>query len=348
MRAWQWTTITSEGLDKALHLNEIATPPPNSALTPESVLVRVHYMAVNPADYKFPELGLISRALITPPASPGMDYSGQVAAVGSKAAASYKAGDLVFGRVEPGKFGTMGEYILLKNGEALAHAPVEGKEKSKVDQVMRDCAAIGTAGLTAVQTIKPYVKTGDKVFINGGSGGTGTYGIQIAKVLGCHVTVSCSARNAELCRGLGADEVIDYTEHNISETLSAQGQVFDLVVDNVGVSPAAQQDLYTAANNYLKDDGWFVQVGGSASKEMVMAAMKRALVPGFLGGGKRHFKMAMTAQSHEDLVTIAGWMREGKVKAVIDEVVEFQKAPEAYTKLKTGRTKGKIVVKMQA
>lgn len=343
MRAWQYTSAPSAGLDKALHLNDIATPPAPSALTPDAVLMRVHYMSVNPADYKVAELRLLARALVSLPASPGMDYSGRVVAAGTNMTAKYQPGDLVFGRVEPSKFGTMAEYIVVKNAEGIAHVPAEMGEDA-----LRDFAAVGTCGLTAIQTIQPYVKGGsdNKVFINGGSGGTGTYGIQIAKALGCHVTVTCSGRNADLCKSLGADEVIDYTEQNVSEVLSAKGKIFSLVVDNVGFSPAGQEDLYTAANKFLADDGCFVQVGGGTSKDMIKATFKRALVPGLLGGGKRKWTMALTAQSHDDLETIAGWMKEGKVKSVIDEVVVFQRAPEAYTKLKTGRTKGKIVVKM--
>lgn len=351
MRAWQYNNA-SQGLDKALHLNEIATPPPASALSPDALLVQVHFMSVNPADYKLAELGLLARALVSPPAAPGMDFSGRVVAAGSRSTATYPPGQLVFGRVEPPtKHGTMGGYVVVKNGEGVARVP-EGMEAR-----MPDLAAVGTVGLTALQCIRPYLKGEDqgeggkdgaaKVFINGGSGGTGTFGIQIAKALGCHVTTSCSGRNAELCRGLGADEVIDYTEQNVSEVLSAKGKVFSLVVDNVGFSPPGQEDLYIAANKFLTDDGQFVQVGGGASKAMVTAVVKRALVPGLLGGGKRHWKFAVTSQSHEGLETIAGWMREGKMKAVIDEVVDFQHAPQAYTRLKTGRAKGKIVVKMQ-
>lgn len=347
MRAWQYASIPSVGLDKALHLNDMATPPAPVALTPDAVLVRVHYMSVNPADYKVAELRLLALALVSLPASPGMDYSGRVVAAGTNMAAKYRPGDPVFGRVEPSKFGTMAKYVIAKNAEAIAHIPAEmGDEEA----ALRDFAAVGTCGLTALQTIKPYVKQGsgsdDKVLINGGSGGTGTYGIQMAKALGCHVTVTCSGRNADLCKSLGADEVIDYTQQNVSEVLSAKGKIFALVVDNVGFSPAGQQDLYTAANKFLADEGCFVQVGGGTSKEMIKATFKRALVPGLLGGGKRKWTMALTAQSYEDLETIAGWMKEGKVKSVIDEVVDFQRAPEAYTKLKTGRTKGKIVVKM--
>lgn len=347
MRAWTYAN-GSGGLEKALKLEPTAAAPPSSLLTPDAVLVQVHYMTVNPADYKLAELGVLARGLVSPPASPGMDYAGRVVQAGANAAKLYSAGQFVFGRIAPNKYGTLAEYIVVKDGEGLAHVPEGGD--------LAQYGAIGTCGLTALQSIKPYVPAtpgeGDaaaKVFINGGSGGTGTYGIQIAKALGCHVTVSCSGSNAEFCKSLGADEVIDYREKDVSQELKSKGQVFTLVVDNVGYSPAKQEDLYVAANKFLKDDGHFIQIGGGASKEMIKAMAKRAVLPAFLGGGKRTFKAIMTTQSHADLETLATWFKDGKVKSVIEEApVPFDEAPKAYEKLKTGRTKGKIVVQVQA
>lgn len=341
-RAWIYNGAGA-GLEKALQLKTDAAPPPKSLLGRESVLVRVSHMSLNPADYKLAELGLLARALVSPPASPGMDYSGTVVTVGSNVTA-YKAGQHVFGRVEPNKFGTLAEYIVVKDGEGLTPAP-EGYGAEKMDQL----ACVGTGGLTALQSIEPYVSgEGEKIFINGGSGGTGTFGIQIAKALGLHVTVSCSGPNAELCRSLGADEVVDYKTQDISEVLKAKGKVFRLMVDNVGYTPAGQQDLYSAADEFLTEDGHFVQVGGGVSAEQVKSVLKRSLIPSFLGGGKRNYKMIMAKQSHEGLARIGDWMKEGKVKAVIDEEFAFENAPEAFAKLKTGRAKGKIVVRVTA
>lgn len=339
-RVWIYKSTTSAGLDKSLQLQADFPPPPKSLLGRQSILVRVSYMSLNPADYKLAELGLIARALVSPPASPGMDYSGTVVSVGSNVTA-YKAGQPVFGRIEPTRYGTLGEYIVVKDGDGLAAAPEGFGEK------LDELACIGTCGLTALQSIQPYVSAvGEKVFINGGSGGTGTFGIQIAKALGLHVTVSCSGPNAELCRGLGADEVVDYRTENISEVLKSKGKVFRLVVDNVGHTPAGQQDLYAAADEYLTEDGYFIQVGGGASAVQVKSAVSRLFIPAFLGGGKRNYKLIMAKQSHEDLARLGAWMKEGKVKAVIDEVFPFENAPGAYAKLKTGRAKGKILVKV--
>lgn len=341
MRAWAYNSVAN-GLEKSLVRNEAASPPSKAALSPTSVLVQVLYMSVNPADYKLAELGLLARPLVAPPASPGMDFSGRVVLAG-KSMETYRPGDLVYGRIAPNKNGTMAEYIVVKNGDGLAHVP-EGLEAK-----MAEFAAVGTCGLTAWQSVKPYLpeKTqGVKVFINGGSGGLGTYGIQIAKALGCHVTTSCSSSNAELCRSLGADEVLDYKTQNISETLKSKGKVFQLVVDNVGCSPAKQEDLYVAANSFMKDDGHFIQVGGGVDKDMFKAMVRRSLVPGFLGGGKRRWKFITTVQSHADLESIGALMKSGDVKAVLDEVLTFDNAPQAYEKLKTGRTRGKLVVRI--
>lgn len=341
IRAWIYSSAGA-GLEKSLSLNEAASPPPKSALSPTSVLVQVLYMSINPADYKLAEMGLLARPLISVPASPGMDFAGRVVLAG-ESMGTYQPGQLVYGRVDPNKYGTLAEYIVLKNAECLAHAP-EGSETK-----MAELASVGTCGLTAWQSIKPYLPDDakdTKIFINGGSGGLGTFGIQIGKALGCHVTTTCSSGNVELCRGLGADEVIDYKTQNVSEVLKSKGKVFQIVVDNVGCSPAKEEDLYVAANTFMKDDGHFIQVGGGVNKDMVKAMVRRSLVPGFLGGGKRQWKFITTNQSHTDLESIAELIKSGAVKPVLDEVFTFDKAPQAYEKLKTGRTKGKIVIKV--
>lgn len=340
-RAWTYGNAGA-GLEKSLTINEAASLPPKSTLSPTSVLVQVLYMSINPADYKLAEMGILARPLISPPASPGMDFSGRVVLAGESMGA-YQPGQLVYGRVDPNKYGTLAEYILLKNAECLAHVP-EGSETK-----LAEFASVGTCGLTAWQTIKPYLPENvkdTKIFINGGSGGLGTFGIQIGKALGCHVMTSCSGGNVELCRSLGADEVIDYKTQNISELLKSKGKEIQLVVDNVGCSPAKEEDLYVAANSFMKDDGHFIQVGGGVSKDMVKAMVKRSLVPSFLGGGKRQWKFITTNQSHADLESIGELIKSGAVKPVVDEVFTFDKAPQAYEKLKTGRTKGKIVIKV--
>ncbi|KAI0853538.1 reticulon-4-interacting protein 1, mitochondrial precursor [Daldinia vernicosa] len=331
MRAWVYTS-TRGGIEKNLQLISDAPLPFHPPLPQDAILVKVHYSTLNPADYKFPELGPFMRALIPTPASPGMDFSGVVAQVGHAITTSYRVGDKVFGRIAPpSKHGSLGEYVLAQpSGCAAVPSGVP----------LQDASTIGTAAQTAYQCIAPHVKPGDKVFVNGGSGGTGTFGIQIAKALGCHVTATCSGRNVELCRSLGADEVIDYTAENVSEALKAKGQVYQLVVDNVG-TPA---DLHRAADQFLLPDGIFVQIGGEFTVSNFATLLSRGFLPSFLGGGKRKWQYLVTNNSHADLEQIARWMSEGKVKAVIDEVFPYEDVPKAFEKLRTGRARGKIVI----
>jgi NADPH:quinone reductase-like Zn-dependent oxidoreductase len=330
MRAWLYTS-TSGGLENTMRLTDAAPQPQVSQSS--DMLVQVQRMSPNPTDYKVAEHGVVARAVIPVPASPGADYAGTVVETGSGITA-FHVGDRVFGRLDKVRHGSMARYVVVRSGEcALVPDGVS----------LDDASTVGTAGLTAYQLLSPNVKQGDKVFLNGGSGGTGTFEIQIAKVLGCHVTTSCSGRNVELCRSLGADEVIDYTTENVSEVLKAKGQIFDLVIDNIGNSPA---DLYKAADVYLKPDGKYLQIAWKSSLSGMMGLVGRSVIPSMLGGGKRKWEHLLVLTKYDDLVQMGQWMHEGRVKAVIDDTFEFEDAPEAIKKLKTGRTRGNIVVKV--
>ena len=184
---------------------------------------------------------------------------------------------------------------------------------------------------------------GDKVFINGGSGGTGVWGVQIAKAVGCHVVTTCSGQNVELCKSLGADEVIDYTKDDVIDALrtsSVEGSKFDLVVDNIGNSG----NLYWQCHHFTAEKAKYVQIGAPVALSTVADMTKKMLWPGFLGGRKRKFEFVSVSSNGGQLQEIGRWMAEGKVKAVVDEVLAMENAPKAFAKLKTGRTKGKLVV----
>jgi len=330
MKAWQFSA-TKGGLEKHFTFNPSASAPPSSKLSPEQVLIEVISMSLNPVDYKIPELPLVGRLLIPRPASPGIDFCGRVLSTGS-AASSLFPNQTVFGRLDaPTRFGTMGEYII---------APLAGTAPLPPGIDPDHAAAIGTAALTAYQCIIPHAKADDHIFINGGSGGTGTFGIQLAKAIGCHVTTTCSTPNIQLCKDLGADEVIDYKTTDIVRELKARGQAFALAVDNVGTPP----ELYKAADVYLKEGAKFVQVGAPMSVGAVWTIVSRMAWPTVLGGGRRAYEMLQVKNEREHLVRIGEWMQEGKVKSVIDSVFESRDAPKAYEKLKEGRAKGKIVV----
>ncbi|KAI0020775.1 NAD(P)-binding protein [Xylariomycetidae sp. FL0641] len=346
MRAWQYTNA-SAGLENSLTLNPSAPrPDATSPLPGTGILVRVHASALNPADYKLAELGLLSRAVVRVPASPGMDFAGTVEAVGSSLVDSggeeefeFAPGTRVFGRVAPGaQHGTLAEYVVVADG------PAGGLARLPDGVAMADAAALGTAALTAYQCLLAGgAARGDRVFVNGGSGGTGVYGVQMAaRALGCRVVASCSGRNAALCQELGAEAVLDYTTTDVGAALRGMGPVFTAVVDNVGTSPA---DLHRAADACLAPGGRYVQVGGGAGLADLRTLAARALLPAALGGMRHPFQFLMTRNDAEHLRLFAQWMQEGKIRAVVDEVFEYADAPKAFAKLKGGRVRGKLVVK---
>jgi alkaline phosphatase D len=328
MKAWQYKSVAG-GMEKNLHINENA---PRPVPGDNEILVQVHAMGLNPVDHKVTEspapLRLLGSVFI-----PGSDYCGRVAEVG-KNATSFTRGDMVFGaKVGSVAAGTLAQYVTINK----EHATTLPQGVS-----VEDAASVGVVGLTEFQAINPNIKSGDKVFINGGSGGTGVIGIQIAKALGCHVTTTCSTPNVQLCKSLGADEVIDYKTTDVIKALQSQGRVFSLVVDNIG-SPS---NLYKASSAFVQPGGRFAQVGVTPNLSGLALVGGNMLRPGFLGGGKAKYQMLMAQGVQSDLQTLGQWMEQGKVKAVLDSVFEWEDAPKAYEKLKLGRTKGKIVIKV--
>ncbi|KAL8714096.1 MAG: hypothetical protein Q9220_001824 [cf. Caloplaca sp. 1 TL-2023] len=335
MRAWQYTTTSPGGLPANLSLNSSAPLPQPK---PSQHLIRILHVALNPVDYKPAEIAFVTRFLITKPATPGIDFCGRVvipATVGNTE--GLKEGDLVYGCAGTSPFagGALREY-------AVSGVDSTVKVPENVGKV--DAATIGVAGITAYQSLVPFVKAGERVLINGGSGGTGVFGIQFAKAVGCHVTTTCSGRNVGLVKGLGADEVIDYVEEKerggVLGALRRKGEKFDHVVDNVG----SDSEFLWYCHEYLKPGKRCVLVGASPSWKALGDGMKRGLWPSWLGGMKGKVAGFWPKQKVENFKPIGEWMAEGKVKAVVDERFAFEDAVKAFEKLKTGRAKGKIVI----
>ncbi|KJK85645.1 hypothetical protein H633G_10509 [Metarhizium anisopliae BRIP 53284] len=303
MKAWQLATPGE--VQDTLKLTTVARPAP--ALKPSEIQVRVISAAINPADHKVPAMGFGARAILPFPKTVGMDLSGEVVSAGS-AVTDVLVGDRVMARLSPlRRPGSLSEYVTV---------PRDG--------------------------IKPYVRPGDKVFINGGSGGVGTFGIQIAKLLGCHVTVSCSAAKAALCRSLGADDVIDYTGADVVAELVARGRVFSLIADNVGCDPPG---LYArAAGRVLLPGGVFVIVAAGRHIGHAASALATLLRPSFLGGGTNKVVLYMASNNRDDWAALAQWVNEGKLTAVVDKTFAFDHAREAFAHLQTGSARGKVVL----
>ncbi|KAL8686302.1 MAG: hypothetical protein Q9218_007202 [Villophora microphyllina] len=327
MRAWQYTATTG-GIEKNIKINSSAPLPKPK---PDQHLIKIIAAALNPIDHKPSEIPGVTRLVIAKPATPGIDFAGSI--VQPTTGSSLKPGQLVFGvsGTSPLAGGALREYSIASI-KAVTALP------EKVNVI--DAATVGVAGLTAYQSIVPNVKEGDKIFINGGSGGTGVFGIQIAKAVGCHVTTTCSTPNVELCTSLGADRVVDYKKENVVDALVAGGYKFDHAIDNVGT----QKEVMWRSHEYMKPGATLVVVGGGMSMANVTDALKRKFQPAFLGGIKGKVVGFFPSPKAEDLQRIGEWISEGKVRAVIDSRFPFEEAPQAIEKLKTGRARGKIVV----
>lgn len=328
MRAWQFNS-NAGGLEKNLRINEDAPLPVPKA---DQHLVRVLAASLNPVDYKIAEIPFIGRFATPKNATPGIDVAGEI--VKPASGSPLKAGQLVFG---------MAGASLAAGGAMAQYVPVQAKATAVVPQGGKttDLATVGVAGMTAYQSIIPYVKDGSRVFINGGSGGTGVYGIQIAKAVGCHVTTTCSTVNVELCKSLGADAVLDYKKAPVLEQLKKQ-KPFDHIVDNVG----ADYDLYWKSHEYSQPKAKYVFVGATPGLSFGLFMMKVTLLPGFLGGGKRSFAAMFAEPKIDQMDKIAYWMGEGRVKAIIDQKFKFEQGREAMARMKSGRAKGKIVLEV--
>jgi NADPH:quinone reductase-like Zn-dependent oxidoreductase len=331
-RAWQYKT-RNKPFESNLSLNTIpqfkvpATGSPKS----QCILIKVHAAALNPADHKVPVTPILGYLINKRPATPGLDYSGVIVEIPKGLKTDLKVGDRVCGRIDSlYQHGTLAEYML-----AQPSCCVKLPDSASFEQG----AALPTAALSGLQPLEPYVKAGDSVFINGGSGGVGSFTTQIAKLLGpAHVTVTCGPANVERMKSLGADEVINYREGDVLTALKSGTRQYNIIIENVGLN----DKLYENCHHFLKPGGRFMQVAGTNA----FLVAKRAILPSFLGGGKRPYSFFLTSNSSEQLKRLVDWMESGKLKVEIDEVFGFEKVKEAYEKLRSDRAKGKVVVKI--
>jgi len=296
------------------------------------VLIRVHAAAANPLDWHYmrgtPYIMRLDSGLLKPTSSRlGVDVAGRVVAVG-KTVTRFKPGDEVFGTGR----GAFAEYVLASE-KNLALKPASVR--------FEQAAAVPIAALTALQGLrdKGNIQAGQKVLINGASGGVGTFAVQIAKSFDAEVTGVCSTRNVELVRSLGADHVIDYTKEDFT-----QGDVqYDLILDNVGNHPLL------AVRRAMSPDGHYVLIGGGgpdAGKWIgpMLGPIKGLLLSPFVS---QQFVMLLAEINKDDLAVMSEMMEAKQVKPVIDRTYPLNEVPEAIRYLETGRARGKVIISME-
>ncbi|MFN0251436.1 MAG: NADP-dependent oxidoreductase [Kofleriaceae bacterium] len=300
------------------------------------VLIDVRAASLNPLDFKVRE-GKVKLVLpLKPPVSLGCDVAGVVSAVGPNVK-ELAVGDEVYVRLEKQRMGGLAE-------QACADASVVAKKPASLS--FEQAASIPLAALTALQALREVAKLtpGQRVLIHAGAGGVGSLAIQIAKILGLHVTTTTSTKNVEFVRGLGADEVIDYTK----ESLDDKPREFDAVFDSLG----AESEI--ASIRATKRGGIVVGIGGlpdgEFAKEWLPTVVRPAL---WLMTAKRRrvaakagvrFVYLFMRPDGGELAEIARWIDEGKLTPIIHATFPFSKVRDAFAELERGRARGKIVV----
>jgi NADPH:quinone reductase-like Zn-dependent oxidoreductase len=313
------------GSPDVLKIEEIEKPVPGD----DQVLVRVRAVSVNPYDYHFmrgtPYIMRLGVGLRKPQETRfGVDFAGTVEAVG-KEVKQFKPGDDVFG----GKGGAFAQYVVARERN-LAKKPANIS--------FEQAAAVNIAAMTALQAVRDYghVQLGQKVLINGASGGVGTFAVQLAKVLGANVTGVSSSKNTELVKSIGADQVIDYTK----EDYSKGSQRYDVIVDNVGNHSLSEN------RQVLTPKGIYVMVGGE--KGRWFSPMDRvAWMYVYSKFVEQKMGMMLAKSNPNDLAYLGDLMQTGKLTPVIDRRYSFDQLPEAMGYLEQGHARGKVVITVE-
>jgi NADPH:quinone reductase-like Zn-dependent oxidoreductase len=309
------------GGHEALELMEVERPD----LADDGVLVHVHAASLNRVDWYMltgtPWVGRASMGL-RKPKSPEIraDFAGTVEAVGRDVTA-FRPGDEVFGRG-----GGLAEYVCA--GDAIALKPA--------NLSFEEAAAVPLAALTALQALRDHgqLRPGQRVLVNGASGGVGTFAVQIAKALGAEVTAVCSTSNVELARSLGADHVIDYTR----EDFTRGDQRYDLMFDNAG------NRSWSACKRVLEPHATVVLVGGPKKNRLLgpLGHIVKMKLRAMRGSRKAVFFVASLNQP--DLEVLRELLEAETVRAVIDRRYVLGEIADAFRYLGEGHAKGKVVV----
>jgi len=319
---------TKYGSPDVLQLQEVAKPAPQD----DEVLIRIYAASVNARDWRFMRakpffIRLMPGGFLQPKNKIlGADVAGRVEAVG-RYVKQFKPGDEVFGYLPSATGrGTFAEYVCA-NENAIALKPV--------NLTFEQAAAIPVAALTALQGLrdKGNIQPGQKVLINGASGGVGTFAVQIAKAFGAEVTAVCSTRNLEMVRSIGANHVIDYKK----EIFTQNGQQYDLILAVNGYHPISD---YLRA---LSPDGIYVVAGGSMLQ--LFQAARQGRRTSKIGSQKTY--VVPLVQSQKDLVFMKELLESGKVVPVIDGCYPLSKIAEAFQYYEKVHPKGKVVITVE-
>ena len=316
------------GGPEVLKLEDVEKPVPND----NQLLVRVRAASLNPLDLTIrgpwflrPIFGMRKPKNTRV----GIDYAGTIEAVG-KNVTEFKVGDEVFG----GTRGALAEYVCVLPGRAVTLKPA--------NVTFEQAASVPVAAITALQGLrdKGKIKPGQKVLVNGASGGVGTFAVQIAKSFGTEVTAVCSTRNLGMVRSIGADHVIDYTKEDFTKT----NQRYDLIFDLVGNHSFSERRRVLTPNGIcvmagLGGSGWHDETAGRLFGEL------NAFVGSWFVTQK--FITYIAGLNKADLAILGDLMRDGKMTPVIDKTYKLTETSQALWYLETGHARGKVALTVE-
>jgi NADPH:quinone reductase-like Zn-dependent oxidoreductase len=320
---------TKYGSPDVLQLQDVAKPAPKD----DEVLIKINAASVNARDWRFmrakPFFIRLSPGGFLQPKNKILeaDLAGRVEAIGNNVK-QFMPGDEVFGYLPSATGrGTFTEYVCAKENMITL---------KPTNITFEQAAAVPVAAMTALQGLrdKGNIQPGQKVLINGASGGVGTFAVQIAKAFGAEVTAVCSPRNLEMARAIGADHVIDYTKEDFTQN----GRQYDLILAVNGYHPLS------AYQRALTPRGTYVFVGGSPAQTF------QALFLGPLMSRSNGRKMTscMGKANQKDLLVIRALLEDGKIRPVIDDCYPLSKAAEAFRYFEKGHARGKVVITISA
>ena len=312
------------GSPTVLQMRDVGRPTPADS----EVLVRIHAVSINPLDWHYmrgkPYLMRISLGIGAPENHKiGSDFAGTVEAVGA-AVTRFKIGDRVFGSGD----GTFAEFSTMNERDAIVMMPDSA--------TFEEAAAVGIAAVTALQAVrdKGKVKAGQRVLINGASGGVGSFAVQIAKSYGAHVTGVASGRNIALVKSFGADSVIDYTKDDFTKGT----QRFDVIIDLVS------NHSVRAVAAVMPPSGICVIVGGTNDNRWIgpgIQSLEAMIVAPFV---TPTFVSMLASMNQQELEVLRDLMQAGKVTSAIDRRYPMAELPAAVAYLEKGRARGKVIV----
>jgi len=309
------------GPPDVLQLKEVEKPTPKD----NEVLVKVYATTVTPMDRRLrqPGMNIIARMIAGPikPKNPilGTEFAGEIESVGNDVK-RFKEGDQVYGGAPP--FGAHAEYVCMPENKV-------GIKPSNMTFV--EAAGVTFAGTTALKYLreKGNIQEGQKVLVNGASGGVGTFAVQLAKYFGADVTGVCSTSNLEMVQSIGADKVVDYTKEDFTKT----GQTYDIIFDTVG------KRSFSQCKGSLNRGGIYLSTVAS------IPLLLQMLLTSKIGDKKAVF--ALLPFTPEDLIFLKDAIEAGKVKTVIDRTYPLSEIAEAHRYSEKGHAKGKVVITVE-